>query len=104
MRRIRLEKKKAEENNVEKRRNGTESGETFRGGRESRSCAEEHEQNSVGNTGNTLKPTNSDGVEHVANKFKMGVAGKPRNDSFDEAILGLAGIQDLMKDERHTRG
>ena len=104
MRRIRLEKKKAKENNVEKRRNGTESEETFRSGRESRSSTEEHAQSPVGNTGTSLKPTNSDGVEHVANEFKSGTAGKPRNDSFDEAILGLAGIQDLVKEERHTRG
>ena len=95
VRRIRLEKKKAEENAVEKRQEGTGSEQT--NGRESGSSTEENIHRQVGNS--SLAQNDCEDVGHVANEFC--IANKSRRDSFDEAILGLAGIQDIIKDERH---
>lgn len=98
MRRIRLEKTKAKEKDLEKQRDGTESDQTTRSGRESGSSMEENAQSLVGNN-NGFVQNDSVGVDgHVANDFN--VANKSRRDSFDEAILGLAGIQDLIKEDR----
>lgn len=96
MRRIRLEKKKIKEEDVEKRRDGTESDQTTYSGRESGSSMVAENTQSLGK--NAFEQNDSDGVGHVATDFS--IANKSRSDSFDEAILGLASIQDLIKEER----